>query len=177
VRGLDAAPRRAVAPQRTAVAEETLGQETNDGRVLAARLERLMVELGLGLRSRGAEARTLAVSISYVDGREGRARQTLAPPTAADHALRAAALALLDRAVTRRVRVRRLRVEAWEASAAAVQLTLWPALSLVERCAALERVSALERALDRVRARFGTEALVPAAWMAHGLVLRPPARP
>jgi DNA polymerase-4 len=177
-RGLDAALRRAAAPQRTAVAEETLSQETNDGRVLAARLERLIVELGLGLRSRGAEARTLAVSVSYVDGREGRARQTLAPLTAADHALRAAAIALLDRAVTRRVRVRRLRVEAWEAPAAAVQLSLFPALSLVERNEARgERGDALETALDRVRARFGTEALVPAAWMAHGLVLRPSARP
>jgi len=171
-RGLDAAPGRATSRRpRVAVAEETLGQETNDGRVLAARLERLVVELGLGLRSRGAEARTLAVSVSYADGREDRARQTLAPPTAADHTLRAAALALLDRAVTRRVRVRRLRVEAWESPIAATQLTLWD-------CAGNEAAGdALEAARDRVRARFGTEALVPAAWMAHGLVLRPPARP
>ena len=60
-----------------------------------------------------------------------------------------------------------------------------PAHSRAERYAAEERVSALERAercvaleaaLDRVRTRFGTSALVPAAWMAHGLVLRPPAR-
>ena len=198
VRGLDAALRRMAAPPRTAVAEETLAQETNDGRVLAARLERLVVELGLGLRSRGAEARTLAVSVSYADGREGRARQALAPPTAVEHVLHAAALSLLDRAVTRRVRVRRLRVEAFEAPAMATQLSLWDgawenpqgacagraergqaqrpegcshAPTLAERCAALEA------ALDRVRTRFGTQALVPAAWMAHGLVVRPPARP
>src|SRR5438552_709868 len=98
-RGLDSAPRRPAAPPRVAVAEETLGQETNDGRVLAARLSRLVVELGVGLRSRGAEARVLAVSVSYVDGREGRARQTLAPPGAAEHALQAAALSLLGRAI------------------------------------------------------------------------------
>jgi len=180
VRGLDSAPRRTVAPPRMAVAEETLGQETNDGRVLEARLARLVVELGVGLRSRGAEARVLAISVSYTDGREGSARQTLATPTASEHALRAAASALLDRAVTRRVRIRRLRIEATEAPAMATQLSLWedagddPAGQ--ERGDALGRVSALEAALDRVRARFGTEALVPAAWMAHGLVLRPPAR-
>jgi len=222
-RGLDTAPRRTAAPPRAAVAEETLGQETNDRRVLAARLERLVVELGLGLRSRGAVARSLAVSVVYADGPKGRARQTLASPTATEHALHAAALTLLDRAVTRRVRVRRLRLEAVEAPAVATQLSLWdgagddpegrlrssreadthamlsaearartsarrdasPAHSRAERYAAEERVSALERAercvaleaaLDRVRTRFGTSALVPAAWMAHGLVLRPPAR-
>jgi len=37
------------------------------------------------------------------------------------------------------------------------------------------RTRALDRALDRVRARFGSEALVPASWIAHGLV-RSPAR-
>ncbi len=124
VRGLDSAPRRVAAPPRVAVAEETLGQETNDGRVLAARLARLVVEVGAGLRSRGTEARTLVVSVSYVDGLEGRARQTLATPDAAEHALQAAALSLLDRAITRRVRVRRLRVEAVEAPAMATQLSL-----------------------------------------------------
>jgi DNA polymerase IV len=172
-RGLDAAPRRTAPPPRAAVAEETLAQETNDGRVLAARLERLIVELGAGLRSRKAEARTLAVSVSYADGPEGRARRTLAPPTAAEHALQAAALSLLDRAITRRVRVRRLRVEAFEAPAMATQLSLWDASRAPLDS---ERLAALEGALDRVRARFGTQALVPAAWMAHGLVIRPPAR-
>src|SRR5882672_4121135 len=173
VRGLDAAP-------RAAVAEETLAQETNDGRVLAARLERLVVELGLGLRSRGAEARTLAVSVSDADGREGRARLTLAPPTAAERTLHVAALTLLDRAVTRRVRVRRLRVEALEAPAMATQLSLWDGggnEAAGHRSVGGERCAALEAALDRVRTRFGTQALVPAAWMAHGLVVRPPARP
>jgi len=180
VRGLDAAPRRMAAPPRAAVAEETLAQETNDGRVLAARLERLVVELGLGLRSRGAEARTLAVSVSYADGREGRARLTLAPPTAAERTLHVAALTLLDRAVTRRVRVRRLRVEALEAPAMATQLSLWDGggnEAAGHRSVGGERCAALEAALDRVRTRFGTQALVPAAWMAHGLVVRPPARP
>ncbi|TMQ65180.1 MAG: hypothetical protein E6K79_05285 [Candidatus Eisenbacteria bacterium] len=198
VRGLDAAPRRTAAPPRVAVAEETLGQETNDRRILAARLARLVVELGVGLRSRGAEARVLAISISYTDGRGGSARQTLATPTASEHALRAAAFALLDRAVTRRVRIRRLRIEAAEAPAMATQLSLWEdagddpagrlrssrearARTSARRDASpapfdVERVGALEAALDRVRARFGTEALVPAAWMAHGLVVRPPAR-
>jgi hypothetical protein len=119
----------------------------------------------------------LAISVSYTDGREGSVRQTLATPTASEHALRAAALALLDRAVTRRVRIRRLRIEATEAPAMATQLSLWEDAGDASPAPFdVERVGALEAAFDRVRARFGTEALVPAAWMAHGLVVRPPAR-
>lgn len=211
-RGLDGAPRTAAAPPRVAIAEETLVQETNDRRVLAVRLERLAIEIGTGLRLRGAPADALSLSVLYADSREGRARRTLAPPTASVTALKAAALALLDRAVTRRVRVSRLRLEAHESPPRAEQLSLWnnaaseargmpegtvsfasrvrdgiPLASLFassqadrgvapDRGAALERGVALERALDRVRNRFGTEALVPAAWMAHGLVVRPPAR-
>lgn len=201
-RGLDAAPLRVAAPTRVAVAEETLAQETNDRRVLAARLSRLVVEAGVGLRARGARAGALTLSVLYADGREGRARQTLAPPIAAEHELQAAALTLLDRAVVRRVRVRRVRLEAAEGAPHATQLSLWdgagdeagghrpqPASWLLageDPCARrlvfpaplpAERCAALEFALDRVRARFGTQSLVPAAWMAHGLVVRPPARP
>jgi len=181
-RGLDAAPFRVIAPPRVAVAEETLSQETNDLRALAARLARLVVEIGVGLRARGARVGALTVSILYADAREGCARQTLAPPIGAEHPLREAALSLLDRALTRRVRVRRLRLEAFEVPSIATQLDLWDgagneAAGQGAQPRPAERCADLEHALDRVRARFGTEALVPAAWMAHGLVVRPPARP
>jgi DNA polymerase-4 len=214
-RGLDALPRRAAAPARVAVAEETLSQETNDLRVLGARVARLAMEIGVGLRGRGVVAGRLGVTVAYADGREGSARGTADPPTAAEGALRQRAVALLERAASRRVRVRRIRIEAWEALPVATQLTLWDAplptgsadaalnpqvasaarppmdTALIsgsargqrpEGCIATSahapgRDAALERALDRVRGRFGTDALVPAAWMAHGLVLRPPARP
>ena len=144
--------------------------------MLAARLARLVVEIGVGLRSRGVEADALALSILYADGREGRARHALAPAVAAEHSLRAAALALLDRAITRRVRVRRLRLEARE-SAPGRDAALPVGCAWEAKPESAWPRAALESALDRVRSRFGTEALVPAAWMAHGLVVRPPARP
>jgi len=206
-RGLDAATEREGEPSATAVAEDTLGQETNDGRILGARLERLAMELGVGLRARGTSARSLAVTVWYADGREGRAKRTLATSTCSEAEIRTAALAVLDRALTRRVRVRRLRLEAWEAPSSAAQLSLWDDVGdeggdmtrarvearreagrLSERAGHVptlvparfhndNRAAALEAALDRVRASFGTGALVPAAWMAYGVALRPPARP
>jgi len=184
-RGLDVVERTREAPARVAVAQETLSQETNDRRAIEARLVRLALELRVTLRARGAAAGTIVVTIAYADGREGRARRALEAGEQEGCRLVEAARALLDRALTRRVRVRRIRVEAWETDASPSQLTLWDGDGTLTADGALAasagaagagpRAEALESALDRVRARFGSEALVPAAWIAHGLV-RSPAR-
>lgn len=186
-RGLDDATRTREASARMAVAQETLSQESNDRRAIEARLVRLALELRVTLRARGAAASTIAVTIAYVDGREGRARRALEAGERDGRPLVEAARSLLDRALTRRVRVRRIRLEAWETDASPSQLTLWDGDGTLAGAGALPgpggapsgagpRAQALESALDRVRARFGSEALVPAAWIAHGLV-RSPARP
>ena len=178
-RGIDASPRRAASPARVAVAEETLGRETNDRRVLLTHLSRLAVEVATGLRARALDADRLAVTVEYADGRHGEARGPLAVPGSSARALLSEAASLFDRAVRRRVRVRRLRLEAWERPRAAMQLGFWdaePAGACGSGAARPCRAEAMEGALERVRARFGTEALVPATWMAHGLV-RAPARP
>jgi DNA polymerase-4 len=165
-RGLDAPPARAAEAPPSAIAEETLAAETNDRRILVARLERLAVEVGTGLRARGAAARRLAVAVTYVDGRGDRAQKTPREPVRGERAIRAIAIELLDRAVTRRVRVRRLRLEAWEGAAVGTQLSLWgPA----EGPGAPARALALESAVHTLRSRFGTEAVVPAHWMALGV--------
>ena len=203
-RGLDAAPLRAVEPPPTAVAEETLAAETNDHRVLALRMMRLAIEIGTSLRARGLAAGRLAVKVTYADGREESGRRNLATATSLERPLRDEALAALDRALTRRVRVRRLRLEAWTAVPTATQLSLWGATSenpegasegsatalstfrslrkdavadperqRPEGCSLVapptERRDAFDVALHGLRARLGTETLVPASWHAHGL--------
>jgi DNA polymerase-4 len=167
-RGLDAASRRSTQQACVAAAEETMAEETNDLRVLGARLKRLVVELAAGLRARRAEAASLVVEVSYADGREGRASASIEPKTVAD--LECAALGLLARAASRRVRVRRVRLEARERPPVGCQLDLWRADR--ERT----RRDQLDEALLALRARLGTSAVVPAAWMAYGLV-RPSPRP
>jgi DNA polymerase IV len=173
-RGIDATPRLCAVPARVAVAEETLGRETNDRRTLLARLSRLVIEVATGLSTRGLDAERLAVTVEYADGRHGEARSALVPPVGSARSLGREAVPLFDRAVTRRVRVRRIRLEAWERPRAAAQLGLWD--EPTGGGSPSGRADALEVALERVRARFGTESLVPATWMAHGLV-RAPARP
>ncbi|HEV8129309.1 MAG TPA: hypothetical protein VGQ14_06605 [Candidatus Eisenbacteria bacterium] len=180
-RGLDNVPERPAARPPTAVAEETLASETNDLRVLTARMERLSVEVGLGIRRRGTVASRVEVTATYADGSQARARRAWPDGLRGERALRAAAVELLDRALTRRVRVRRIRLAAWEDGRRAEQLALWGAhdVSEADRSGAVppSRAAAFESAMDRLRVRLGTAAVVPASWMALGVALRPSARP
>ncbi len=180
-RGLDTAPLRAIDPPPTAVAEETLGAETNDRRALALRLTRLAIEVAGGLRARRVVAWRLAVKVIYADGREGFAGADWGGALSGEPELRGEALALLDRALTRRVRVRRLRLEAWEGAPAAAQLSLWDSGSKEDAPSSGacpdRRRAALHRALQALRARLGSGAIVPAAWFAYGLASPAPRRP
>ena len=172
-RGVDPAPVRAPGTAPRAIAEETLARETNDGRILAAHVERLAAELGAGLRARGQGTRRLVLHVAYADGRGGAAQRTFAEPLHGPAELRAAALDLLARAAARRVRARRLRLEAWGVAPGARQLALWDGPPRAGGAADPARAASLEAALDRVRGRFGAGALQPASWLALGLSLRP----
>lgn len=169
-RGVDPTPVRAAEAAPRAIAEETLGRETNDARVLGAHVERLAAEVGAGLRARGQGIRSLALRVAYVDGRAGAAARTFAEALHGGAELREAALALLERAASRRLRVRRLRLTAGTVAPGARQLTLWDDGAAGARIPA--RADALDAAVDRIRARFGDGALTPASWIALGLVSR-----
>jgi len=180
-RGVDSTPVRPPERAPRIVADETLARETNDARELGSRVARLALEIGAGLRARREAVRSLALSVEHADGRAVRAQRSFAPALSADAELRAAAAELLARALTRRVRVRRLRLEGWGIETSARQLGLWEEESALGRVPVervpVGRAAALESALDRVRARFGAEALLPASWILHGLAVRPSSRP
>jgi DNA polymerase-4 len=168
-RGLDPSPVRAPETRPRVVAEETLARETNDSRALSAHAARLGVELSAGLRIRGEGMRGLKLAVEYADGFEDSATRTFAEPLRGSAAIVAAVAALLERAVKRRVRVRRMKLAAWGVVSEGTQLSLWTECD--------GRALALESTIDRARARFGTQALVPAAWILHGLTVRASARP
>ena len=169
--GVDPTPVRPPERRPRAVAEETLAQETNDSRVLSAHATRLAAELATGLRARGEGARGLTLDVTYADGHEASATRAFTEPLRGGAGIARGVAALLERAVRRRVRVRRLRVSAWGVTSEPAQLTLW------NETEAMERRRSLESTLDRARARFGADALVPATWILHGLTVRAPARP
>ncbi len=181
-RGVDPTPVRA--PERTPgfVVEETLARETNDSRALSAHASRLAAELAARLEARGEGVRGVSLVVEYADGRQARARRAFAEPLRGSARVGAALDELLERAVTRRVRVRRLRVAASGIDPGPAQLTLWEGHEIdgersALRAGTVARASALTSTIDRARARFGAEALVPATWILHGLTIRAPARP
>jgi len=176
-RGLDPTPVRAPEGRPRVVAEETLARETNDSRALAAHAARLAAELSAGLRARGEGARAVSLSVEYADGFDGAAKRTFSEPLRGSAAIAAAAADLLERAVKRRVRVRRMKLAAWGIAAGGRQLTLWEVCESADSDRGRPlRAPSLESAIDHARARFGTEALVPAAWILHGLAVRPSPR-
>ena len=171
-RGVDPTPVRAPERAPRVVVEETLARETNDFRALSAHASRLAAELAAGLHARGEGVHGVSLVVEYADGYQARARRTFAEPLRGSARVGVALVELLERAVKRRVRVRRIRVAASGIDSGSAQLTLWDGDG-----GESATPSALESTIDRARARFGAEALVPAAWMLHGLTIRAPARP
>ncbi|WP_372682533.1 hypothetical protein [Desulfosarcina sp.] len=153
--GIDPSPVRPVdqPPPRVIECRE-FGEDTNDHLQVDRSLYRLVEQAGRQLRRQALAARQIALVLEHTDGVR-RIRQTTAKPaTNNDFALFAHARRVLDLAWTRRVRLRRMTL-------VCDRLTYPPAQRLLfepERRMA-ERQDRLVAAMDRIRRRFGTDAL------------------
>ncbi|HQI48904.1 MAG TPA: hypothetical protein PLN61_09605, partial [bacterium] len=106
-------------------------------------------------------ARRLALEIRFSDYRETAARVAV-PPAHSEEALLAAAAAALDRALTRRVRLRKITLRLEGLAPANPQLELFTSTAAPRR-------AALEHAVDRIRDRYGENVIRfgrTAAWPA-----------
>ncbi|MEU0130962.1 hypothetical protein [Streptomyces sp. NPDC006289] len=146
------------AAARSVAAERTFPRDELDpGRHRRALLS-LTEELGARLRGDGQVCRSLAVSVRYAD-RSGYSTltrsRTLQEPTAHSAALTALAYRIQDSFALQRARVRGIGLRAeglHDAEGASHQLTFDP---VDERARRIEAVS------DRLRARFGPQAVKP----------------
>lgn len=152
-RGIDPTP---VLPDDAArfvtACSETLTPDTNDIRILRARVLALVEQAAGILRRKKLTAAGLRLTLVHSDGIECTRRSGI-PPTNFDLDLYEPALALLDRALVRRVRVRRIVVELTHLGDGAPQLLLF----------APPKSESLARAIDKIRARFGRRAITSAA--------------
>ncbi len=130
------------------------GEDTNDHLQMERSLYRLVEQAGRQLRRQALAARRVALVLEHTDGIR-RIRQTTAKPaTANDFTLFTHARRVLGLAWTRRVRLRRMTL-------VCDRLTYPPAQRLLfepER-RMTERQDRLVAAMDRIRRRFGTDAL------------------
>ena len=156
LQGIDPSPVRPVGhPPPRVVQSKEFGNDTNDRFRMERCLYRLVEAAGRKLRQQVLAARRIGMIIEHTDGVR-RVRQTAAKPaTADDFSLFAHAMRVLDLAWTRRTRLRRMTLICDRLIDPPAQRPLFAA----ERRRA-EKQSRLMASLDRIRHRFGTDALV-----------------
>jgi len=132
--------------------ETTLPQDTLDARLLQGTLYRLAEEVGAELRSQGKQARCITLKLRYADFETITRSQTIKEGIEADQAIFEIADRLLKKALAqRRKKVRLIGVRVSNLTGAGKQL------SLFDRSG--ERLSYLNRAVDRIRQKYGFSAI------------------
>jgi DNA polymerase IV len=160
-RGEDPGRVEARRPQKSVSHERTFPRDVADPEALETRLLSLALDTGASLRREGLRGRTVTVRIRYADFTDRSASRTLPEPVASDRAIFAVARALLRALLERRgggvrllgVGVSKLGAE--EDGEPALFGELPDALET-------ERDRRLSEAADRLRARFGGDAVLPA---------------
>ncbi len=132
--------------------ERSLPEDSNDFAVLRDSVLLMCESAGERLRSEKQRAGSLELRIRYSDYREGSGRMELAPPAQSTAVLAENARKLLEKCLTRRTRVRSLRLRLGDLSRGAVQLELF-----ADR--ADQRRARLDSAIDALRIRFGSAVL------------------
>lgn len=129
----------------------TLPEDTNDLKEIKNALRRAVESAGGRMRQKNMTARKLMMEIYYADHREASGQRRLPAATNLDNELFAAAAELLDKILSRRVRVRRLAVRFFQLRPISGQL------SLFEDQKKVIAAHRLNRALDKIREKFGEE--------------------
>jgi DNA polymerase-4 len=155
LQGIDPSPVRPVnRPPPKVVEHQDFGDDTNDRARVESSLYRLVERAARNLRQRTLAARRVGLMLEHTDGVRRIRQVAAAPATANDFSLFAHARRVLDRVWIRRVRLRRMTL-------VCDRLTYPPAQRLLfepERRQA-EREERLVAAMDRIRRRFGPQAL------------------
>jgi DNA polymerase-4 len=150
------APRR---PQKSISHERTFPIDISDPEELETRLMMLAVETGASLRADGLRARTVTGRLRYADFTDRSASRTLPEPVESDRAIYEVARQLLRQLREQRgggIRLLGVGVSRLGDDAEAEPL-LFEAPGGIES----ERDRKLSEITDRLRARFGKDALIP----------------
>lgn len=167
VRGLDESIVTSRDRQKQVSREETFGRDLHEEAALEKQLLRLAVRVSNDIRKQGMAARTVTVKLRDSDFRTRSARRTLSKPIESEKAVARVSRALMERLRgSRRVGVRLLGIALSHFDGddiAPQQLAFFappekPNDDPVEGA----KDKALTKAIDRIRGRFGSEAILPA---------------
>ena len=161
-RGIDSSPVLPVGQKPPKIiADHEFGNDTNDKSALESALYRLVEQAGDQLRRRRRAARRVAVILDYSDGMRCARQLAAKPASANDLTLFELARRTLWLAWTRRIRIRHLRLVCDRLIFPPAQLPLF-----ADDQKQTEQRDNLVRTIDRIRRRFGHEAVQAGRTMA-----------
>ncbi len=155
VRGIDPSPVSAAGekPAKIAASHE-FGNDTNEVPAVERAVYRLVETIGAELRKRRKAARNLSIMIDYADGLRCFRQLSVSPPSANDITLFETAQMLLDKAWTRRVRLRHVCLTCVKPVHYQAQMELFS-----ETAPVVQKREAVIGAVDHIRNRFGNGAI------------------
>lgn len=155
VRGIDTSPVWPLKRKQPVVhANHTFDDDTNDAARMQGVLYQLVEAAGAKLRHQRLAAGRIKIRLGYCDGVGRACQRRVSPATANDRRLFSTAFQTLQRAWQRRVRIRRLELKCDCLTFPPAQLELFPA-----QARARQKDDNLIIALDKIRARFGSQAI------------------
>ncbi|MFA5064170.1 MAG: DNA polymerase IV [Dehalococcoidia bacterium] len=151
-RGLDCSPVEERGEAKSVSRETTFEQDSMDLAMLKATLRYFAEKLGAELREMDKMARTVTLKLRYADFETVSRGLTSRMPTNLDDAIFRAAVQLLESALGKKYRpVRLIGLEVSNLTGAEMQLSLFDAET--------KRLEKLDRAIDRVRDKYGFDAI------------------
>lgn len=153
--GIDQAPITPGNPADKPVsAEYTLSDDTNDKRLMEGLVALLAGKLGRQLRTEKRQARRVGIYLTYTDGTLAIRQATSKQTTSSDQKLTQLGLLALQRAWTRRTRLRSCRLCCDLFQQQSQQLSLFE-----QRTPEQQQNNRIELALDAVRKKYGEQAI------------------
>lgn len=159
--GHDPRPRRKPLEHKPLMRLASLEQLFYDPKMVRAELGKLVAGLGLDLRAAGMRARSVALEIRYPDTPPVSGGKRI-PPTDMDSKLLGIVEEMWCATAVRRVRLRGMSLTYGRLIPRDDQMRLEFA-----RDAEVERARELERAMDRLRRKYGLETIGPGTWWSH----------
>jgi DNA polymerase-4 len=154
IRGRDPSPVRAFGQTASTLeADHEFSDDTNHAGILKKTLYLMIEQICKRLRDRNLHGGGTKLILSYSDGLQSASTAKLSPSTSNDMAMFKKCALLLDKAWTRRVRIRHMRLICETLCPPMVQANLFAPETRETKQAALIR------AVDRIRNRFGKQAI------------------
>lgn len=157
IRGIDPTPVTALCETGFLIrADHEFSDDTNTADLLRKALYLMVETICKTLRNQNLASAAAKIILSYSDGLQTVSTSKLIPATSNDMTLFKKCIPLLEKAWTRRVRIRHMRLICEKVCSKEIQAELF-ALETKET-----RQTGLIRAMDKIRSRFGRHSIQPA---------------